>query len=91
MKRTIILAAALWFFSATFAFAGKIVSPNPSYGQPIKVIYQWAIGNQRMAVFTVDSCVNGQKTFAVFSVWYNHFTHETTVQLDGSVVTGTCP
>jgi len=38
MKRILIFAVALWLYSATFAFAGKIVSYNSSYGQQPRVI-----------------------------------------------------
>ena len=70
---------------------GTVVAPpgNTTFAV-LRVLAQWVIGSQRLSVFTVHSCVNGVKVFAVYSVWFNHFTRETTVQLDRSVVTGTC-
>jgi hypothetical protein len=52
MKRIIIIAVAIWLYSATFAFAvwtppvgyGQNVSYNPSYGQPTRVLSTWRIG-----------------------------------------------
>jgi hypothetical protein len=50
MKRTIILAVAIWLCAATFAFAvprftfGRTVSYNPSFGQQVKVLAQWVVG-----------------------------------------------
>lgn len=87
----ILLALAIVGLVATSAHAGKIVSYNPSYGFQPRTLFQWAIGNQRLYVFTVESCVDGQRRFSVNSVWLNHFTGEVTVQVDRSVVVGSCP
>lgn len=89
---TILLTSTIW----SSAHAVGRYSYNPSQWAPIKVLAQWAIGNQRISVQTVETWVAvgpcWQKTFAVYSVWYNHFTYETTVQMDRSVVTETvCP
>ena len=91
---------------ATSAFAIEIVNPRNGHGGPtvhavvppgnttfatVRTVLQWAFGNQRIKVFTTDSCVNGQRVFTANSIWLNHFTGEITIQQDRSVVIGTCP
>lgn len=95
MKR-ILASLAIVGLLATSAHAVGRYSYNPTSFSPIRIIGQWAIGNQRVALTTTDNWrQNGpcwEKVFTVYSVWYNHFTHETTVQIDGQVVTQTvCP
>ena len=86
MKRILIALSVVALF-ATTAHAVTRWSPNPSTFSPIRIVLQWIIGNQRIALVTSDSCQNGHKVFTVTSVYLNHFTRQITVQVD-SVVTG---
>lgn len=81
MKNIIAATLIACALLATPAHAVTRFSYNPSSFSPIRIIGQWAIGNQRIALSTHDFCVNGQKRFAVTEVWRNHFTGEITVNV----------
>jgi len=82
MKKLITLAVIVAAMSvSTQANAVTKWSYNPSSFSPIRVLSQWAIGNQRIAQSTHDFCQNSQKIFALTEVWLNHYTGEITVNV----------
>lgn len=66
-------------------------SYNPTSFNPIRIIGQWSIGNQRIALATHSFCLNGQGQFAVTEVWKNHFTGEITVNVTTAPTGQVCP